>query len=110
MRNFIGAALAWAAIVSSGPVLADDATHQLNLQPSDIEAVVFEQDSAWLKLTPSAGDALRNVTAHNQGSWLKISVDGIEAMTIRIFSAVDSGVVEVSRPSDELSSMLKQIQ
>ncbi len=66
MRNFIGAALAWAAIVYSGAAFADDATHQLNFQPSDIEAVVFEEDTAWLKLTPSAGAALLDVTAHTR--------------------------------------------
>lgn len=107
MRNFIGAAFVWASLGLASAAVASEATYRLNLGSDDIEAVEFEANTAWLKLTPNAGKALHQITTSNQGDWLQISVDGTDAMTIRIYSPVDSGVVEVSRPSGELKAKLQ---
>jgi len=98
------------SLVLSGAASAGDMTHRLDLGAADIESVVFEESTAWLKLTPGAAASLHEITGANQGDWLQISVDGIDAMIVRIFSPVDSGVVQVSRPSDELRARLTDFE
>jgi hypothetical protein len=90
------------------PALADDVVH-LNLTPTDIQDVALEERTAWVKLTPAASEALKTLTQENQGGWLAIAIEGKSAMKILIQTTVDSGIVQISRPSPELRERLQAI-
>lgn len=106
----VQAALVCAALGLSYAAAASDSAYELRLGISDIEAVLWEDDTAWLKLTPDAKMELLQATESHQGDWLELSIDGVAAPSVRMFSPVDSGVLGVSNPSDPLRAALQRVQ
>lgn len=110
LKNLGSMILILAFSLVSAPVLAGDSI-SLELKINDVQSVAFEDKTAWLKLTPSASERLVQLTGpDNQGKWLDVSLDGMQAMKIRIYTTVDSGVIEVNRPSPELRERLEGIR
>lgn len=88
---------------------ADDPAVRLELASTDIQAVTLTDTAAWLKLAPAATAKLEELTRSNQGRWLIVAVDGIQALRSRIVVTVDSGVLQIASPSPDLRLRLQTI-
>lgn len=112
MRRFSFVAVLLVSILPfwARPGWADESTARLDLKQPDIHAVVVEEHAAWLKLTPDATAKLAELTRIHQGQLLVVTIDGIPALRSRIFAPVDSGVLQIDAPSQELRLRLKKMQ
>lgn len=93
-----------------GPIASAGESISLSLDSDDIRGVMIEDNVAWLQLSPSARNALAEITDDaNQGKWLQLSVEDIQAMKVRIHTSIDSGVIKIDHPSSQLSHRLGEI-
>ncbi|MGR5408811.1 hypothetical protein [Vibrio sp. PNB22_8_1] len=94
-----------------GPIASAGESISFSLKADDIQGVMIEENVAWLKLSPPATNALAEITDDaNQGKWLQLSVEDIQAMKVRIHTPIDSGVIKIDHPSSQLSHRLGEIK
>lgn len=108
MRRFLQIS-AIALLGLTNPAGAGEAQHRLDLMPGDIEAVEFDAETVRIKLAPDAKTDLEQLTSQNRGELLVITVDGLAATESQINTAVDSGIVVIVDPSDELRAELMHL-
>lgn len=81
-------------------------TLHLHIVRSDVETLVVEARWATLKLTPAASATLRRLTRDKVGHSLRLTIEGVQALEVRVQAEIDSGILQIPNPSAALRQRL----
>ena len=91
----------WVVLFLSNSAFCEGGLH-LRLSRSDVEKAVVSNGELWLKLSPDASLELSRITEDNVGKTLSISLEDTPLLEMRIHAGVDSGVINIQKPSSPL--------
>lgn len=82
----------------------------VSLANADIEAVSEYDGAMWVQLSPPAASRLQAITAQSYGKLLIVDIDGTSVFSVRIYSAIESGVIQVENPSPDVQRRLERLR
>jgi hypothetical protein len=106
---FIAGASPHAAEPQSASSTSAGDSRTLNIASADVALVLWVDDEAVVRLTPSATDALERFTRSNIGRTATVSIDGIPAVRAVVMGVINSGSVSVRSPSPALRARLEDL-
>lgn len=91
-------------------VSAESYPFRLEIAENDIDNIIIQGNSIWVKLKSSSGDALKTITSKHVGENLQVFLDQIKVVEMIISVSVESNVIYVANPSRELMVKAATIQ
>ncbi|MFA5628530.1 MAG: hypothetical protein WC965_13810 [Thiohalomonadaceae bacterium] len=83
---------------------------KFSLENTDIQAIAEHDGSMWIQLSPPAASRLQTITAQSYGKQLIVDIDGISVFSARIYSTIESGVIQVDNPSPDVRRRLERLR
>jgi hypothetical protein len=81
----------------------------INFSEADISSVHSKTDELyWIRLKEGAQAHLKDLTQESYGADLKIDIEGVTVLKTRIHATIESGVIRVDNPSDDVKNFLKK--
>mgnify|MGYP001100520433 CR=1 FL=1 len=89
---------------------AGDHFTRLDIVENDIENIIIQENSIWLKLNSKVGNTLKTITRKHVGEKLQIFLHEIKVIEMTISVSIESRIIYVANPSRELMEKAKTIQ
>lgn len=83
---------------------------RFSLANADIQAISEYDGSTWIQLSPPAASRLQAITAQSYGKQLIVDIDGMSVFSARIYSTIESGVIQVDNPSPDVRRRLERLR
>lgn len=89
---------------------AKDRFTRFELVENDVESIIIQENSIWLKLKSNTANKLKTITNKHIGEKLQIFLDEVKVIEMTISVSIESRIIYVANSSGKLMEKAKNIQ